>query len=176
MEKKWFILYTKPGAEKKVVASLAKKRIEHYLPMCYKGGDNNMTGKRAKEPLFEGYVFVETTADEIATIRGLTGLSMMYWKNSPVIVPEREINSIKEYVSTHENIVIKKIRVRADGLKSVRGFAPLTVDEKPLSLAETTHEITLPSLGYVLTAKADRHHKVTVISEKRNITGNKVPF
>ncbi|MCO5237464.1 MAG: UpxY family transcription antiterminator [Chitinophagaceae bacterium] len=172
MEKKWFILYTKPGTEKKVVASLAKKRIEHYLPMCYKGGDNNMTGKRAKEPLFEGYVFVETTADEIAIIRGLTGLSMMYWKNSPVIVPEREINLIKEYVSVDGNIMIKKIRVNRDECRNPTEFSSLVFDKVPFDMAHTIHQTVLPSLGYMLTATINKPH-VTVIGKNRVISNRK---
>lgn len=177
MIKSWYILYTKPDTERKTSASLERKKITHFLPLGILAKTNFARVKIEEEPLFPGYIFVLTTLSQLSDIcRSDDSLNMVYWKDTPAVVPENEINSIKEFISTHENIIIKKIRVRADGFKAVRQFAPLTVDEKPLSLAETTHEITLPSLGYVLTAKADRHHKVTVISEKRNITGNKVPF
>lgn len=173
MEKKWFILYTKPGTEKKVVASLAKKRIEHYLPMCYKGGDNNMTGKRAKEPLFEGYVFVETTADELMGIQKSVGaLSVVYWKGTPVILSIEEILSLQIFISKHDQIalcVIEIIGKRCFESKSADTSTTFIINKAIENHLFEGDELILNSLGSIITLKKVERLNVNSIFQVQDV-------
>ncbi len=157
MDKNWYILYTKPGTEKKVAASLAKRGIEHYLPLCYKGGDNNLMGKRLKEPLFEGYVFVETTVDELIGIRhAVDALSVVYRGKELAEVPKEEIKTLMDFTFMHEKIDRVCIKVGKNEPSTNIKTLPLLVSEGALNTLKYLDELLLPSIGYALVVNGEK--------------------
>jgi transcriptional antiterminator RfaH len=58
-EKKWYAVYTRPRAEKKVHDELTKKGVECYLPMQRTLKQWSDRKKMVEQPLFNSYLFVK---------------------------------------------------------------------------------------------------------------------
>ena len=84
-KKQWFIVYTRPGCEKKVVTLLEKKRIEAYCPF---NRAYLIDRKRAiTEPLFPSYVFVKASDTEHTSIIETDGfVNFVYWLAKPAVI------------------------------------------------------------------------------------------
>ena len=69
MENNWYILYIKSNCEKKVSTMLSKRKIINYCP--YNKIIKNLVdiNKITKEPLFQSYVFVKASVDQIILLK-----------------------------------------------------------------------------------------------------------
>ncbi len=153
MEKYWHILYTKPSTEKKVASALAKKKIEYFLPLCYKQKNAILFNKLMKEPLFTGYVFVYVDSAKLPEIQREAGaLSFLYWKGKPAIISREDVQTIREFIDQHNYIQVLPIGVNTNEEKSNINKEPLIVGEKPFSHFSHSFNVMLPSLGYILSA------------------------
>ena len=165
MEKYWHILYTKPSTEKKVASALAKKKIEYFLPQCYKQKNAIFFNKMMKEPLFTGYVFVYVDSAELPAIQCESGaLSLLFWKGKPAIISSEDVQNIREFVDQHNYIEVLPIGVNSE-VKSNINKAPLIVGDKPFSHFRNSLNVMLPSLGYILSA-----NHVGDVQINRNVT------
>lgn len=63
-ELKWYAVYTKPRAEKKVFQMLSLKGIEAYLPLQTTIKQWSDRKKKVEEPLFKSYLFVQTNFEK----------------------------------------------------------------------------------------------------------------
>jgi len=54
----WYVIYTRPQQERKVVQHLSEKQLNHYLPTIEKVRQWHDRKKVIKVPLFPSYVFV----------------------------------------------------------------------------------------------------------------------
>src|SRR4051812_43413899 len=104
-KKDWRIVYTRARWEKKVVASLTKKKIENYCPLNKIVSQVKDKPTWFYEPLFASFVFVSVTNAEQAAIKELPGvLSIVYWLGEPAIIKEEEINTIRYFLNQYEHI------------------------------------------------------------------------
>ncbi len=69
MQKNWYIIYTKPKCEKKIVAILSKKKIENFFPVNCKRVNYLRKSKLLYEPLFNSYVFANISESEMAKLK-----------------------------------------------------------------------------------------------------------
>src|SRR5665647_2847675 len=105
MQKNWYILYTKAKCEKKVAASLTKRKIENFCPVNRKEITEFRRKKTLVEPLFSSYVFVYIDESEINQVKQLNHVvNLVYWKGEPAIIQNEEIEEIKEFVTHHQNL------------------------------------------------------------------------
>jgi transcription antitermination factor NusG len=70
MEKKWYVIYTKPYHEKKVVELLIKKKIENYCPF-HPPGRKRHGFKKGSKPLLSSYVFVKVDEHQHGELLGM---------------------------------------------------------------------------------------------------------
>lgn len=168
MNTNWYILYARPGKEKKMTLSLEKKKIKHFLPMQFMSKGGFFKTRIMEEPLFPGYIFVFTSSEQLLHIlESDSDIRIIYWKNEPAIIPENEITSIKRFISSYEDIKVKRIRIGTYNSSPTSIEVPsLIVEEEPLSFKNEYPHVVLPSLGYSLTAKEGRH-LVTLIRESK---------
>lgn len=165
MEKYWHILYTKPSTERKVASALAKKKVEYFLPLCYKQKNAIFFNKLIKEPLFSGYVFVYVDSAKLPEIQRESGaLSFLYWKGKAAIISGEDVQNIREFVDLHNYIEVLPIGVNSE-VKSNINKAPLIVGDKPFSHFRNSLNVMLPSLGYILSA-----NHVGDVQINRNVT------
>ena len=158
MQKNWYAVYTKLKCEKKVSASLTKKKIENYCPLNRKIHDESMKKKKyVVEPLFASYVFVRITENEMMFLKQQTSdiINFVYWLGRPVIIKDVEIENIQEFVETYSNIYLEKTEVSMNNMVLIVNKTP-NFDEfdNVITINSTIVKITLPTMGYVLCAKA----------------------
>lgn len=154
MNKNWYIVYTKPQFEKRVVASLNKKKVGNYFPLTQV--TNKGTGRDSIEPLFLTMIFTKVTSKELADIKKIEGvLSIMHFKDKPATINEGEINAIKDFTMKYQDIKVMPSLV--DLLDEVRNIStPIkSVDGKVHSISYKTIRLNLPSLGFLLTAEVN---------------------
>src|SRR4051812_1694221 len=98
-KKNLYIVYTRARWEKKVVASLTKKKIENYCPLNKIVSQVTDGTTWFYEPLFASFVFVHVTNAEHTAIKQLPGvLNIVYWLGEPAIIKEEEINIIRYFL------------------------------------------------------------------------------
>jgi transcription antitermination factor NusG len=63
--KRWYVMHTKPSAEKRVALTLRQRGIDSYLPLIFsKKGSESRSEIRRLVPFFPGYFFAELDLEE----------------------------------------------------------------------------------------------------------------
>ncbi|HEV8505566.1 MAG TPA: transcription termination/antitermination NusG family protein [Chitinophagaceae bacterium] len=150
--KKWYIAYTRPGHEKKVTESLSRKKIECYCPLNNIIHQPFYRKKTVPEVLFCSYSFVricETQIPELTRVNGI--INFVCWLNKPFIVPDQEIDVIREFLHEYGTVTMEKIGID----ENARFPKNIPIDHKETGIFVTNSTATaiLPSLGYVMTAE-----------------------
>lgn len=106
--KNWYVLYTKPRHEKKVAERLTCAGFSVYCPLqkvVRKWSDRT---KVVEEPLFKGYVFIQTEdhkRDEVFTYPGT--VRYLFWLRRPAVVREEEIATIQKWMGHYDHDRLK---------------------------------------------------------------------
>jgi transcription antitermination factor NusG len=150
--KKWYIIYTRPGQEKKVTESLSRKKIECYCPHNCTTHQPSYRKRTTPEVLFCCYCFVRIAETQIPELRKINGVvNLVFWLNKPVIVPDCEINIIKEFLNEYKNVTLEKTGV--DDKIKVPNLHLAENEDRPIYISNNTAKAILPSLGYVMSAE-----------------------
>jgi len=150
--KKWYIAYTRPGQEKKVTESLSRKKIECYCPLNSTTHQPFYRKKIIPEVLFCSYSFVRVCEAQIPELRKINGVvNLVFWLNKLFIVPDHEINMIKEFLNEYKNVTLEKIGID-EKVKFPNNFLAEDKDQG-VYIRNNTAKAILPSLGYVMTAE-----------------------
>lgn len=151
MEKNWYILYTRPGREKKVAALLTKRKVTNFHALNHKETESAKGRKMTYVPLFTSYVFVKTTSTELERLKQVGQvLSIVYWKGRPVIISENEINSMKVFLSNYANIKLTRSKVVENGVVNSPSYF---IDGNILAVKNKIMKVNLPSLGFMMSAE-----------------------
>lgn len=130
MEKKWFALYTKSRAEKKVNQELIDKGIECYLPLEKKLKLWSDRKKWVEEPFIRSYIFVYTEEENLHQSLNTSGVvTVIKFGGKPAKVQEDHIKVIKSILSSNEDYEIctenfkpgEKVEVESGSLKGLVG-------------------------------------------------------
>lgn len=173
MQKNWYIIYTKAKCEKKVAATLTRKKVKNFLPVNSREVNIFRKRKIYREPLFRSYIFTFISEAEINAVKLIDGvLNVVYWKGKPAVIPEDEIEVIKEFVSDYQNIKLEKAGVNLNEVVRVVDRPKYFLDGNLLTVKNTTVKVNLPSIGFTMVAQ------VTPASamEKEVSFGNKELF
>ena len=156
MQKNWYAVYTKPQHEKKVAALLSKKKIENFCPLSCVETQNFRKLKLIFKPLFQSYVFVHATQEELAMLKNTDGvLNLLYWLGKPAVIKDEEIAAIKEFPNDHKNTKLERIVVNLD--ENARNFnaSSYAIEGKLVTIKNKLLKVSLPSLGYNMIAKVE---------------------
>lgn len=154
MQKNWYAVYTKPNCEKKVALLLTKKRIQNFCPINTIEIKSFRRSKLFHEPLFKSYIFVNISESDIPMVKQIDGIiSLLYWMGNPAIIGRNEIETIKEFSSTYQNIELEKTLVNKSDMLRIIDAPAYTIDGNLLALKNKKIKIYLPSLGYIMIAK-----------------------
>lgn len=155
MQKNWYIIYTKPGTEKKTAALLTKRKIKNFCPLNHEETGFARRKKTVHVPLFSSYVFVNTTEAELEHLKHIEYIvSLVYWKGQPAKISEDEINAIKEFTDNYQGIKLIRSRVVENDIVTVN--APTYfMDGNLLSVKNKIMKVNLPSLGFIMAAEID---------------------
>ena len=154
MQKNWYIIYTKPKCEKKVVATFTKRKIENFFPLNCKEVKSLRKRKLLQEPLFDSYVFANVHEGEIKEIRSIDGVvNLVYWKGKPAIIGENEIEVIKEFTTDHQDIKLEKTQINPSDVARIIDGPKYSMEGNILTVKNTTVKVNLPSIGFTMIAK-----------------------
>lgn len=163
MKRNWYLICTKKLQEKKVIESLTKKGIENYCP--YTNMEKSLSASRkttAHQPLFSSYVFVFISEDEITTVKKITDVvNMVYWKANPVIIDQDEIHAIRMMTGNYRSIKLEKTAVEIKEKVSIVEENTSSSNNQVLSIKHKGLTVTLPSLGYRMTAQRENMRNET---------------
>lgn len=101
--RKWYALYTRSKAEKKLALELQHAGIEYFLPLVQRLRQWSDRKKKVEEPLFRSYIFVKIESRDFWMIQNLpNAMRLVSFGGNPVEVPLQEILAIKHYINDPE--------------------------------------------------------------------------
>lgn len=105
----WYVVYTKPKNEKKVAQQLEEIGITVFCPLKTVVKQWSDRKKKVQEPLFTSYVFVQLEDKDRAKVFEVAGVvRYLFWLGKPAIVQDKEIESLKQWLSSdYKSIEIK---------------------------------------------------------------------
>jgi transcription antitermination factor NusG len=152
----WYILYTKPGTERKVAAQLSKKGYESFCPTTLAPEQGFDRKKMVEQPLFPRYVFALISDAQLLSIRNISGvLQLVYWRSKPANINPEEIRILKEFTAQFKKIEVSKSFVDTDEDCQVTMNPYLNGDKLSMPTRKSIIRVMLPSLGYTLTAQEE---------------------
>lgn len=159
MSRNWYAVFTKPKCEKRFCTLLNKKKIEHFCPLnkVTKNEDGDSIKPNA-EPLFPSFVFVNIEDSQMAIIKQQADvINFMYWLGRPISIRGIEIESIQEFTTSHENIILEKTEISAQKMSRIVTKKPVMKnDQDVMIMSQTEIRLTLPTLGFSLIALSDQ--------------------
>src|SRR6476661_4590370 len=159
MELNWYAIYTKPRWEKKVADHLTRLSFEAYCPMNKVVKQWSDRKKMIEEPLFNSYVFVHIPTKQQTPVRQVNGVvNFVYWLGKPAVIREGEINVIKRFLETYENVKVESSTFQIhDRVRILNGpFEEL--EGTVVGVNNRSVRVFLPSLGFVMAADLNKNH------------------
>lgn len=150
--KNWYVVYTRPRAEKKVALLLEDMGIEHYCPVIKAVRQWSDRKKVILEPLFKGYVFVKVEPSkrwEVTKVPGV--LNYVYYLGSTAVVRQEEIDNIQRFLREFDQVKVENILQTRDLVEIQQG---ILMNYKGIVLEVTGKrvKVLVRSLGMQLTA------------------------
>lgn len=158
MKKFWYAIYTKANCEKKVAALLAKRKIVNYCPLNRIVTDNqSIKRKTSYVPLLSSFVFVHITEAEMDAIKQTNCvINFVYWLGKPAVIKNDEIDNLQHFTKEYSNVKIEKTLVNVEAPARIFSEPQIDINGKLMSVINTHIKLTLPSLGYIVTAEVDK--------------------
>jgi transcription antitermination factor NusG len=156
--KNWYAVYTRPRWEKKLAGILTRSKIENYCPLNSVNRQWSDRKKITLEPLFASCLFVRVSEAEQALLKETEGVvNMIYWLGKPVVIPDVEIEMIKNFLSECTNVRLEKRPIFInDRVPVIAGSLTETeLEGDAIGLKTRTIKIMLPSLGYIMQAEVE---------------------
>ena len=148
----WYVIYTKPKWEKRVADQLTQLGVNCYCPLIKTTKQYSDRKKTLEVPLFSNYVFVQL-ADKDRNLVFLSrgAIRYLYWLGKHAIVKDKEISTIKEWLTEDAAISISQYNV-GETIKVNSG--PFLNHDAVIKEVTNSHYILiLESLGCVLKIK-----------------------
>jgi transcriptional antiterminator RfaH len=104
----WYVLYTKPRNEKKVVQRLSEAGYTVYCPLQKVRRQWSDRTKVVEEPLFKGCIFIQVEdykRDEVFIYPGT--VRYLFWLRRPAIVRKEEIAAIQKWMGHYNHDRLK---------------------------------------------------------------------
>ncbi|MES2850535.1 MAG: transcription termination/antitermination NusG family protein [Bacteroidota bacterium] len=169
MNRNWYAVYTRPLKEKKLVYLLNKKGIENFCPVTSIKEGRGEYKKTAEQPLFGSVVFVHIAESEIKSLLSFSWVvTIAYWKSKPAIISDGEIDIVRKVTDTYADIKLEKTAVEIGCEAKILDAPTVEYKEKTISVKYKSVKVSLPSLGFVMTAERIKQ-KAEVIYEQAGL-------
>ena len=100
MEKKWFVVYTRPQQELKVASQLSVMGITNYCPIITLVKQYSDRKKKVTRPLLSSYVMVELEDKERNKVFACSGIvRYLFFLGKPAVVPASQINLMQDHLN-----------------------------------------------------------------------------
>lgn len=163
--KNWYVLITRPRAEKKVSTCLNSVYIENYLPVRRELRKWHDRKKWIESPLFASYIFVktyETARSKVFEVDGLVKYVGTHGKAA--IITEEEILRIEKICSYAGEISIERdclskgdeVEIVGGHFKGIHGHILQVGKNNKLQLS-------IPTLGFSALVEIDKEFALKVV-------------
>ena len=151
--KKWFVLYTKPNQEIKVVEQLNEMGITCYCPTAKIIKQYSDRKKKILKPLMPSYVLVfieEHNRNNVFLVFGV--VRYLFWLGKPAMIRESEIDLMKQYLNgVYTSVSLRKF-TKGQVCKISEGVFAGRSGEI-IEAQKNKIKIELESLGMIVTLK-----------------------
>lgn len=166
MPTNWYLVFTRPKWEEKVVDSLLRKGIESYYPYNKVVSVQCNSRKIIYKPLFANYVFVRLNVLRLGEVKKIDGvLNLVYWLDKPAIIRDVEIEMMRRFLNEHANVQLEKTFVNASGMVKIVNGALTEKEGSNLGISSNNVKLVLPSLGYSLFADVNTENVEILIQD-----------
>ena len=153
MEKKWFVVYTRPQQELKVVSQLTAMGISNYCPTITLVKQYSDRKKKVTRPLLSSYVMVELEDKERNKVFDCSGIvRYLFFLGKPAVVPAHQIKLMQDHLNGVYNDF--KVTTLSVGDSHTINEGPFSgVTGKVVETNNTKVKLELTSLGMQITLK-----------------------
>ena len=112
LNKKWYAIYTRAKAEKKVYKQLKEKGIEAFLPLQTTLKQWSDRKKKVEEPLFRSYIFVKIDyiKEYVEVLQTYGAVYFVKINKIPVVVRDNHIEIVRRLINEGKTIEISNER------------------------------------------------------------------
>lgn len=117
-ERRWYIVYTNPRAEKKLSKLFKKYKIENYLPLITEKKKWSDRIKSVETPCFKSYIFVhiEFWKERVKVLQLPGAHHFVFHKGQPATVEINDIESLKSILQIRsENVEVRENEALSKG-------------------------------------------------------------
>ena len=153
MEKKWFVVYTRPQQELKVAEQLSAMGITNYCPTITLVKQYSDRKKKVTKPLLSSYVMVELEDKERNKIFACSGIvRYLFFLGKPAVIPAPQINLMQNHLNgVYNNFKVTTLSVGESHTITEGPFSG--VSGKVVETDNTKVKLELASLGMRITLK-----------------------
>ena len=153
MEKKWFVVYTRPQQELKVAGQLSAMGISNYCPTITLVKQYSDRKKKVTRPLLSSYVMVEVEENQRNKVFVCNGIvRYLFFLGKPAVVPANQINLMQDHLNGVYNDF--KVTTLSVGDSHTITQGPFSgVLGKVVETDNTKVKLELASLGMRITLK-----------------------
>ena len=153
MEKKWFVVYTKPQQELKVATQLSAMGITNFCPTITLVKQYSDRKKKVTKPLLSSYVMVQLEQSQRNKVFACTGIvRYLFFLGKPAVVPANQINLMQDHLNgVYNDIKVTTLSV-GDSHTITEGLFS-GVSGRVVETDNTKVKLELASLGMSITLK-----------------------
>ena len=153
MEKKWFVVYTRPQQELKVAEQLSAMRITNYCPTITLVKQYSDRKKKVTRPLLSSYVMVELEQNQRNKVFACSGIvRYLFFLGKPAVVQASDITLMQNHLNGIYND--SKITTLCVGDYHTISQGPFSgVPGRVVETDNTKVKLELTSLGINITLK-----------------------
>ena len=153
MQKKWFVVYTRPQQELKVAQQLTAMGITNYCPTVTLIKHYSDRKKKVTKPLLSSYVMVELEQNERNKVFTCSGIvRYLFFLGKPAVIPASHINLMQNYLNgVYKDSIVTTLSVGDSHTITEGPF--LGVLGKVVETNNTKVKLELASLGMIITLK-----------------------
>ena len=147
----WFVLYTQPRSEKKVVDRLEKLGLTVYCPMTLQVRQWSDRKKKVEVPLFNSYVFVhlpEANRNLVFEVPGI--VRYLFWLGEPAVVRDEEIKTLQNWLST-DFTALEVTALKPGDIITLKNGAFKNQQATIKTISKNKMQLVLNSLGVLVT-------------------------
>jgi len=153
MEKKWFVIYTRPQQELKVAKELSAMGITNYCPTITLVKQYSDRKKKVTKPLLSCYIMVELEQNERNKVFACNGIvRYLFFLGKPAIIPASDIKLMQDHLNgVYNDSEVNTLSVGDSHTISEGPFSG--VCGKVVESNKTKVKLELASLGMRITLK-----------------------
>jgi len=153
MEKKWFVVYTRPQQELKVAEQLSAMGITNYCPTITLIKQYSDRKKKVQKPLLSSYLMVQLEEKERQKVFACYGIvRYLFFLGKPAIIPPSDINLMQDHLNgVYNDIKVTTLHVGDSHTITQGPFSGIS--GRVVQSDNTKVKLELASLGMSITLK-----------------------